>query len=70
MRALLERETAGLEVSINYDELTESVLLICARGGDDGDVAVATIPPEKARDAFEHPAVYLPPDRVSILDAR
>ena len=69
MRALLERETAGLAVSVEYDdELTKDTILVCERA--DGGIAVATVPPDRVMDAFDHPACYLAPEHRRLLDPR
>ena len=58
---LLERNSAGLRVSVDWDRETESLLLICAAA--DRGLAVE-IPPDRALDAFEHPACCLPLDEL------
>jgi hypothetical protein len=62
---MLERTDAGLDVSVNYDPLDKVVILLCVR---EGVVAFTEVPPEKVRDAFDHPACYLAPEQMSLLN--
>lgn len=67
MHTLLERSTAGLSIMLGWESLTNALLLVCQRSGQ---IAIADVPPEKARDAFEHPACYLAADDLPLLYAK
>lgn len=67
MTTLLQRDTAGFHVEINWLPITETVVLAARRG--DATAAV-TVAPERARDAFEHPTVYLNDSQVAQLFPR
>lgn len=59
---LLERNSAGLRVSVTWDrepDGTETLLLICSAAGSG---VVVEIPPDRVLDAFEHPSCYVPLD--------
>ena len=64
---ILHRNTAGLDVSVNYLPITATLVL---RVECNGETAAVTIEPERVRDAFEHPAVYLNDAQVAKLFAR
>lgn len=57
--ALLERTTGGVKVEIIHED--DALLLFVSKGSLDDEPATqwALIPPDRALDAFEHPAVYL-----------
>jgi len=53
---LMERNTAGLRVELRWLPTTRLVVLQCEAGGEQ---AAVTVQPERALEAFNHPALFL-----------
>jgi hypothetical protein len=64
---LLQRNTAGFEVEIHWLPTTEIVVLQTRIGGES---AAVTIKPDRIKDAFDHPALYLNEAQVDLLFSR
>lgn len=55
---LMERETGGVTVQVKYLPIVDLGVLQVRRGWD--EMRAATVPLAQLRDAFDHPALYLP----------
>lgn len=64
---LLERDTAGLHVEVTWLPITDTLVLRAINGDF---YATATIPADRALDAFDHPTIYLDDSDVARLFPR
>lgn len=65
-RTLLERHTAGLNVYLNYLPTMGMLVLHCTTPAEPVGYSV-TVEPHEARDAFDHPTIYLGKAQVRAL---
>lgn len=67
MTTLLQRDTAGLHVQIDWLPTLDEVALNVRRGDE---CAATLVPRDRVLDAFDHPTVYLNDAQVDLLFPR